>query len=60
MLAAFEDGTPLVREQAIRLATRYVEPEVLGALVADGVNAARRNGALAALERRDPTRCPIW
>ena len=58
VLAALEDETPLVREQAIRLATRYVEPEVLGALVADGVNAARRNGALAALERQGPYAVP--
>jgi HEAT repeat protein len=58
VLAALEDGAPLVREQAIRLATRYVEPEVLGTLVADGVNAARRNGALAALERQGPYAVP--
>jgi HEAT repeat protein len=58
VLAALEDGAPLVREQAIRLATRYVEPEVLGNLVADGVNAARRNGALAALERQGPYAVP--
>ncbi len=58
VLAAFEDEAPSVREQAIRLATRYVEPEVLGALVADGVNAARRNGALAALERQGPYAVP--
>jgi HEAT repeat protein len=58
VLAAFEDAAPLVREQAIRLATRYVEPEVLGTLVADGVNAARRNCALAALERQGPYAVP--
>jgi len=58
VLAALEDGAPLVREQAIRLATRYVEPDVLGNLVADGVNAARRNGALAALERQGPYAVP--
>jgi HEAT repeat protein len=58
VLAGFEDEAPLVREQAIRLATRYVEPEVLGVLVADGVNAARRNGALAALERQGPYAVP--
>jgi HEAT repeat protein len=58
VLAAFEDVVPSVREQAIRLATRYLEPEVLGNLVADGVNAARRNGALAALERQGPYAVP--
>ncbi|HZM26648.1 MAG TPA: HEAT repeat domain-containing protein, partial [Gemmatimonadales bacterium] len=58
VLAAFEDEAPSVREQAIRLATRYVEPEILGGLVADGVNASRRNGALAALERQGPYAVP--
>ncbi len=58
ILAAFEDETASVREQAIRLATRYVEPQTLGGLVADGVNAARRNGALAALERQGPYAVP--
>jgi HEAT repeat protein len=58
VLAAFEDDASAVREQAIRLATRYIEPETLGALVADGDNAARRNGALAALERQGPYAVP--
>ena len=58
ILAALEDETASVREQAIRLATRYVEPQTLGTLVADGVNAARRNGALAALERQGPYAVP--
>src|SRR5262249_32697508 len=58
VLAALEDEAPSVREQAIRLATRYVEPEVLGGLVADAVNASRRNGALAALERQGPYAVP--
>jgi HEAT repeat protein len=58
ILAALEDETASVREHAIRLATRYVEPQTLGTLVADGVNAARRNGALAALERQGPYAVP--
>ncbi|MGE5230531.1 MAG: HEAT repeat domain-containing protein [Deltaproteobacteria bacterium] len=58
ILAALEDEAASVREQAIRLATRYVEPQVLGGLVADGANAARRNGALAALERQGPYAVP--
>jgi HEAT repeat protein len=58
ILAALEDDAPTVRERAVRLAARYVEPEVLGALVADGVNAARRNGALSALERQGPYAVP--
>lgn len=52
VLAALEDGAPSVRERAIRLAARYVEPAVLGELVADGQNAVRRNAGLAALERQ--------
>ncbi len=58
ILAALEDDAPTVRERAVRLAARYVEPQVLGAMVADGVNAARRNGALAALERQGPYAVP--
>src|SRR5581483_4425083 len=58
ILAALEDEAPLARDLAIRLASRYVEPQVLGALVADGENAARRNGALAALERQGPYAVP--
>lgn len=58
ILAALEDQVASVREQAVRLAARYVEPQVLGGLVADGVNAARRNGALAALERQGPYAVP--
>jgi HEAT repeat protein len=58
ILEAFEDDVASVREQAIRLATRHVEPQVLGRLVADGVNAARRNGALSALERQGPYAVP--
>src|SRR5262249_44197577 len=58
VLAAFEDDISAVREQAIRLAARYIEPDILGGLVADGVNAARRNGALAALERQGPYAVP--
>lgn len=54
ILAALEDETPAVRERAIRMATRYIEPEVLGELVADEANAIRRNAAIAALERQGP------
>jgi HEAT repeat protein len=42
----------------VRLAARHIEPQVLGALVADGANAARRNGALSALERQGPYAVP--
>ncbi len=58
ILAALEDQAPAVRERAIRLAARYIEPGVLGALVADGVNAVRRNSALAALECQGPYAVP--
>ena len=58
ILAALEDGASLVRERAIRLAARYVEPAVLAELVADGENAIRRNAGLAALERQGPYAVP--
>jgi len=58
ILAALEDPAPTVRERAIRLAARYVEPSVLGELVADGENAVRRNAGLSALERQGPYAVP--
>lgn len=58
ILAALEDAAPSVRERAIRLAARYVEPAVLGELVADGENAVRRNAGLSALERQGPYAVP--
>jgi HEAT repeat protein len=54
ILAALEDPATSVRECAIRLAARYLEPSVLGTLVADGENAVRRNAGLSALERQGP------
>ena len=38
ILRALEDESAAVRERAIRLAARYVEPGVLGAMVADGAD----------------------
>ena len=58
ILAALEDEAPAVRERAIRLAARYVEPAVLGELVADEANAVRRNAAITALERQGPYAVP--
>ncbi len=58
ILAALEDATPSVRDRAIRLAARYIEPAVLGELVADGENAVRRNAGLTALERQGPYAVP--
>lgn len=58
ILLALEDEAPQVRERAIRLAARYVEPAVLGAMVADGENAIRRNAGLSALERQGPYAVP--
>ncbi len=58
ILVALADETPAVREHAIRLAVRYVEPQVLGTLVADGENAIRRNAGLSALERQGPYAVP--
>jgi HEAT repeat protein len=58
ILMALEDEAVPVRERAIRLAARYVEPAVLGAMVADGENAVRRNAGLSALERQGPYAVP--
>ncbi|HEX7336842.1 MAG TPA: HEAT repeat domain-containing protein [Gemmatimonadales bacterium] len=58
ILAALEDESAVVRDQAIRLAARYIEPQVLGALVADEDNAIRRNAAITALERQGPYAVP--
>src|SRR5919107_871668 len=58
ILAALEDESPVVRDRAIRLAARYVEPQVLGELVADEANAIRRNAAITALERQGPYAVP--
>lgn len=58
ILLALEDEAVPVRERAIRLAARYVEPAVLGAMVADGENAVRRNAGLSALERQGPYAVP--
>lgn len=58
ILAALEDASPSVRDRAIRLAARYLEPAVLGELVADGENAVRRNAGLTALERQGPYAVP--
>ena len=58
ILAALDDEAPAVRERAIRLAARYLEPAVLGELVADEVNAVRRNAAITALERQGPYAVP--
>src|SRR5204862_7455469 len=55
ILMALEDEAVPVRERAIRLAARYVEPAVLGAMVADGENAVRRNAGLAAVGRVGPS-----
>jgi HEAT repeat protein len=58
ILAALEDESPVVRDRAIRLAARYIEPQVLGELVADEANAIRRNAAITALERQGPYAVP--
>lgn len=58
ILVALEDPAPAVRERAIRLAARYLEPAILAGLVADGQNAVRRNAGLGALERQGPYAVP--
>ena len=54
ILAALEDEAPVVREQAVRYAARYLEPARLVRLVANDERAVLRNGAIAALERQGP------
>lgn len=56
--AALEDETTLVRERAIALAARYLEPDYLATMVADDDNAVLRNAALGALERQGPYAVP--
>src|SRR5688572_12867496 len=58
VLAGLEDPSAVVREKAIRLAARYIEPQVLSELVADEANAIRRNAAISALERQGPYAVP--
>ncbi len=58
ILSAMEDESAVIRERAIRLATRYIEPQVLGELVGDEANAIRRNAAITALERQGPYAVP--
>lgn len=52
--AALNDESTLVREHAIALAARYLQPEVLGELIRDEANAVLRNAAQSALERQGP------
>ena len=54
ILKGLEDDIRCVRERAVALAVRHLEPETLGVLLADEANATLRNSALAALERQGP------
>jgi len=58
IITAMEDSAIPVRDAAIRLAARYIEPHALGTFVADDVNAVLRNAAIAALERQGPYAVP--
>jgi len=58
ILRALEDEALPVRDRAIRLAARYLEPAALAELVADGADAVRRNAGLSALERQGPYAVP--
>ncbi len=58
IIVAMQDAAIPVRDAAIRLAARYIEPHVLGTFVADDVNAVLRNAAIAALERQGPYAVP--
>lgn len=52
IVEALQDEDLAVRDHAISLAVRHLEPEVLGELIADDENAILRNAALQALERQ--------
>ncbi len=54
ILRGLEDDIRCVRERAVALAVRHLEPETLGELLADEANATLRNSALSALERQGP------
>lgn len=54
ILRGLEDDIRCVRERAVALAVRHLEPETLGELLADEANATLRNSALTALERQGP------
>ena len=54
ILKGLEDDIRCVRERAVALAVRHLEPETLGELLADEANATLRNSALSALERQGP------
>jgi HEAT repeat protein len=54
ILRGLEDDIRCVRERAVALAVRHLEPETLGELLADESNATLRNSALTALERQGP------
>ena len=58
ILDALEDEAPLVREEAVRYAARYLEPARLVRLVANDERAVLRNSAIAALERQGPYAVP--
>lgn len=55
---ALQDESVAVRSQAISLAVRHLEPEVLGGMVEDDANAVLRNAALEVLERQGPYALP--
>jgi HEAT repeat protein len=58
IVAGLKDASPLVRQNAIALAARYLTPETLAEFLADDEDAVLRNGAQAALERQGPHAIP--
>jgi FOG: HEAT repeat len=54
IVAGLKDAYPLVRQNAIALAARYLAPEVLAEFLADDEDAILRNAARSALERQGP------
>jgi len=58
IVAGLKDASPLVRQNAVALAARYLAPELLARFLADDEDATLRNGAQAALERQGPHAIP--
>ncbi len=58
IVKGFRDETSLVREGAISLAARYLEPEVIGKMIDSDEDALMRNAAITAMRRQGPYALP--
>jgi HEAT repeat protein len=58
IVAGLKDASPLVRQNAIALAARYLAPELLAQFLTDDGDATLRNAAQTALERQGPHAIP--